>query len=459
MEVAFAGDDLGAAVRHALHLVRPLPRRLERGLDRLEPGVDRQRPVHAGQAAEPLEERRQPVVVVGAGGHRQALRLLGERADDPRVAVAEAHRGVGRHHVEVAASGLVPDVDALAAREHDRQRVVVRRAVAPFDFDHRARGAAAQHRGSELLDEPRGRAAAVAMRLVLDDLDRDRRCRLGERRELRQEGGGAQAAGHRGRDAGRVLRVDRVEVERDAVGGGALPHARERLAEHLREAAALDLRDRVDPHAERGGERRLLGLEAPHADHADVLGRERGARLAERIAGLAEQRRERHAVELAAVARLGRVRVEVGVDPEQPELAFHRVRHAAPGSHRDAVVAAEHERNRAVADDLRRRAGEPLAQAADDLRHRFARGLVGEERLAPGGGDAARDEVRVEAGEPQARRAVAAAGVGGAEAARCADDLHAACAGGRRLWRGAEEVVGSVHARLECKTRTRVRFP
>src|SRR4249920_3492060 len=113
----------------------------------------------------------------------------------------------------------------------------------------------------------------------------------------------------------------------------------------------------------------------------------------------------------------------MGVDPEQPELAFHRACHAAPGPHRDAVIAAEYERYRAAADDLRRRAGEPLAQAADDLRHRFARGLVGEKRLSPGRGDAARDEVRVQAGEAEACRAGAAPRVGGAEAARCADDL------------------------------------
>ena len=139
-----------------------------------------------------------------------------------------------------------------------------------------------------------------------------------------------------------------------------------------------------------------------------------------------------------------RVRVEMGVDPEQPELASTAF--ATPRQVPIAMLWSPPSTSGTAPSrtTLRRRAGEPLAQAADDLRHGFARGLVGKQRLAPGGGDAARDEVRVEAGEPQARGAVAAAGVGGAEAARCADDLHSAPAraagasgGAPRKWSGA----------------------
>ena len=64
-----------------------------------------------------------------------------------------------------------------------------------------------------------------------------------------------------------------------------------------------------------------------------------------------EQRRERHAVDVAAAARGGRVHVAVRVDPDEadpPAAAAHEVRGGRDRPGREAVVAAEHERHAAL---------------------------------------------------------------------------------------------------------------
>ncbi len=130
VEVAVADDDLGLARRHALHLVGPFAGHLQRALDRLGARVHRQHAARAGQRAQLLVERAELVVVEGARGQRQPRRLLGQRRQDARVAVALVHRGIGRQAVKVAPAVQVPDPDALAARQHDVERLVVAGAVA-----------------------------------------------------------------------------------------------------------------------------------------------------------------------------------------------------------------------------------------------------------------------------------------------------------------------------------------
>ena len=85
----------------------------------------------------------------GAAGDRQAAGLLGEGLHQRRMAVAEADRRVGGHHVEVPPALLVEQPHAVAAREHDRQRVVVAGAVAVFEGDGTGdRGTPGVKRGS-----------------------------------------------------------------------------------------------------------------------------------------------------------------------------------------------------------------------------------------------------------------------------------------------------------------------
>ena len=136
-EVALGHDDLRTAFGNALDLVAPLARGLQRRLHGFGAGVHRQRARHAGGLAQALQEGAEPVGVEGARGDGQALRLCRQRLNERGMAVAEAHGRVGRHHVEVAAAGVIPQVGALAARQHDGQRQVVVGAVAVFERDRR----------------------------------------------------------------------------------------------------------------------------------------------------------------------------------------------------------------------------------------------------------------------------------------------------------------------------------
>ena len=46
--------------------------------------------------------------------------LLGQRLDETRMTMAEADRGVGSHHIDVATAALVPDINPFPADESDR---------------------------------------------------------------------------------------------------------------------------------------------------------------------------------------------------------------------------------------------------------------------------------------------------------------------------------------------------
>ena len=54
--------------------------------------------------------------------------------------MAEAHRGIRTHEIEIATAADIGDPRALAVREHDRQRVVVARAESLFPLDERGGG-------------------------------------------------------------------------------------------------------------------------------------------------------------------------------------------------------------------------------------------------------------------------------------------------------------------------------
>ena len=135
VEVAGADDDLGAVGGNALDLVAPFARGLERGLDGFGAAVRGKRAIEAGDFGEPLQQRRQKLVVEDAGRDGEPLRLLDERAHDARMRVAVAHRRIRAHHVEIAATVLVPEPAAVAVREHDGQRIVVAGGVAALAGD------------------------------------------------------------------------------------------------------------------------------------------------------------------------------------------------------------------------------------------------------------------------------------------------------------------------------------
>ena len=135
VEVAVSDDDLGLVLGDALDAIAPAARRLDGGLDRLGAGVHRHHGIEPGEPADLGEERPEPVAVIGARRHRQAVRLRGQRRENARMRVAEADGRIGAHHVDVAPAGGVPQIGVLAARQHDRQRRVVRRRIPGLECD------------------------------------------------------------------------------------------------------------------------------------------------------------------------------------------------------------------------------------------------------------------------------------------------------------------------------------
>ena len=121
-------------------------------------------------------------------------------------------------------------------------------------------------------------------------------------------------------DAGRVARIDRIEIERDAETAARAAHERHRFAQRLAHAALGDLVHEENAHAEALEELGFAALEAPHAEKAHAFRIELRAvgDCGELRIAVAQQARDRHAVQHAAFGRLRRVRVHVRVDPEQP---------------------------------------------------------------------------------------------------------------------------------------------
>mmetsp|Transcript_35430 Transcript_35430/g.76984 ORF Transcript_35430/g.76984 Transcript_35430/m.76984 type:complete len:365 (-) Transcript_35430:4-1098(-) len=122
-------DHLGRVRGHALHLVAPLPRQLHGGLAPFDARVHRKNLVVSEERGDVLFVLAELVVVKGAGGEAERLRLLHERGDDLRVAVALVHRRVGREAIQVLLALEIPNEAAFALAEHDGKRRVVRAPV------------------------------------------------------------------------------------------------------------------------------------------------------------------------------------------------------------------------------------------------------------------------------------------------------------------------------------------
>ena len=130
VKIVAADDDLGAVLRNAFHAIAPLARELDGRLDGLGARVHRQRHVDARERAKLVEERAHLIVVHGTRRQRETPRLLDERRDDARMPVPVVQRRVRADAVEVPAPFHVPDPNAFAAADDDRQRRVIRRTDA-----------------------------------------------------------------------------------------------------------------------------------------------------------------------------------------------------------------------------------------------------------------------------------------------------------------------------------------
>src|ERR1700674_3095223 len=131
------------------------------------------------------------------------------------------------------------------------------------------------------------------------------------------------AAPDRSADAGRVFGIDPIHVERDVITGGAAFGHSESFLHHGAHATFVDVAHGEDLDA---GFANVFFFEAVHVADADehaifrlYFGRE-VVDVAEFEGRKAHDRRERHAVDVAAGGRVGRVHVGVSVDPEESDL-------------------------------------------------------------------------------------------------------------------------------------------
>src|SRR5262249_319550 len=133
VEFAFRRNDVGALAGQAFDLLGPFARRLERSLDRRGASIRRQCRVHGGKCAGTRQKRPEPIGEIGARHSVQPPRLPRHRFDQTRMAMSETDGRVGAHHVEIAATLLVPDMDALAADKSNGQRLVIRPPITGFE--------------------------------------------------------------------------------------------------------------------------------------------------------------------------------------------------------------------------------------------------------------------------------------------------------------------------------------
>jgi len=97
---------------------------LDGGLVRLAAGVAEEHVVHAADGGEPVCEGLLRVIWYRFEVWHQAPQLLGQNPREPGVRVAERVDGDAGQRVQVAAAGLVPQPDAFAVRERQRQPAV-----------------------------------------------------------------------------------------------------------------------------------------------------------------------------------------------------------------------------------------------------------------------------------------------------------------------------------------------
>ncbi len=344
--------------------------------------------------------------------------------------VAVAHGRVRAHHVVIVTPLVVPQVDALSAHQHHRQRRVVARAEPLLEHDGTrvgARGWRPHRRVEQIAHEARGAPVRVERGVVFGDLHRHGRAPAQRRAQPGQELRRAQAVRSRRAHAGRILRVERIEVDADAEARGRGADVRDRFVECGLQSAALDFLHEVYAHAQPLHERRLGGLEAADAEEAQR------ARIEPVFPGdgnelgiaVAQQTRERHAVPHPGAARLGGVRVHVRVDPQQPRSASrrHGARDTRPRPHGAGVIAAEHHGQR-----LRLHRGKRmrrhLSRHVDHLGSRIV-ALVRAHHARHVERHTPRPQRRDELSGAQRSRTVLAARIGCARATRYADHFDA----------------------------------
>ena len=135
VEVVGADDDLGFTLGHAAHLIAPLAHRLDCRFDGFGARIHRQDLVRAGKGSEFLIVKRELVVAERSRRNCEPARLLGQRRQDLRMAMALIDGGIRGEAIEITVAVYVPDPDALAATQHHIERLVVLSTEPAFTAD------------------------------------------------------------------------------------------------------------------------------------------------------------------------------------------------------------------------------------------------------------------------------------------------------------------------------------
>ena len=135
-----------------------------------------------------------------------------------------------------------------------------------------------------------------------------------------------RAARHRGADAGRYRRIEKIDIEADMQHAVARLDPFDHPPDQHADAELVDRAHVGDRDAAIAHQLLFQRIDRADAEQIELIGTDRDARLvAEQVveAGLAAQERRRHAVHVAGHGRRRRVVVGMGVEPQHEHRPVH----------------------------------------------------------------------------------------------------------------------------------------
>ena len=207
-----------------------------------------------------------------------------------------------------------------------------------------------QRRHGELGAENRRHVAIVEDRIDLDEIQRPKQARVRGNLHHHVRLAIIEPAFDRRADARGNRRVADVHVERQVHAAGILPGDRQCLLGDDSDTGAVDVFHRKHVDARTADDFLLAFIEIAKTNQHRVLSKHLRRKAADpRQLGWfrAEQRRERHAMYVAARRTQRRVHVCVSIHPDEPERLSIAAQEVGGGGHRSrgkAVIAAKHKR-------------------------------------------------------------------------------------------------------------------
>src|SRR5688572_1518183 len=176
-----------------------------------------------------------------------------------------------------------------------------------------------------------------------------------------------RAAADGRRDAGRVVRIQEVRIERDGKPIGTLHDNPKGLVHYGTDTTAIDFLHREYPNTRLLDQFSFLLVHFTNADHNDAILWEFG-REAENIHKLCRSipkyRGHGHAVDIAAWGSLRGVHIRVRIEPQQSEAQIPSAksfRHTGYRTDGDGVIPAEHQRRASSFVNVQRETAEMTA--------------------------------------------------------------------------------------------------